>query len=111
MRGIILFCVIYLIYFNAIAQKVTVSGTVKDAANGETLIGVNIFDKKNQKGSVTNNYGLFSYSLFEKEVDLVFSYVGYEPVLVSLILERDTLLNVELQPAGLPILGVEWRLR
>jgi len=44
-------------------------------------------------------------------VDLVFSYVGYEPVLVSLILERDTLLNVELQPAGLPILGVEWRLR
>ena len=101
MRGVILFCIVYLIYFNALAQKVTVSGTVKDAANGETLIGVNIFDKKNQKGSVTNNYGFFSYSLFEKEVNLVFSYVGFEPVLVSLILERDTLLNVELQPAGL----------
>ena len=101
MRGVILFCIVYLIYFNALAQKVTVSGTVKDAANGETLIGVNIFDRKNQKGSVTNNYGFFSYSLFEKEVNLVFSYVGFEPVLVSLILERDTLLNVELQPAGL----------
>lgn len=100
MKSIILFCFFYGICVISLAQKVTVSGTVKDAENGETLIGVNVFDKKNQKGAVTNNYGFFSYSLFEKEVDLVFSYVGYEPVLISLSLERDTLLNVELRPAG-----------
>lgn len=95
-----LFCFLNGVCFISLAQKVTVSGTVKDADNGETLIGVNIFDKKNQKGAITNNYGFFSYSLFEKEIDLIFSYVGYEPVLISLNLERDTLLNVELQPAG-----------
>jgi hypothetical protein len=100
MKSILFYCLISLISFNAIAQKISVSGTVKDAGNGETLIGVNIFDKKNQKGAVTNNYGFFSYSLFEKEVDLVFSYVGYEPVLISLVLEKDTLLNVELKPAA-----------
>lgn len=100
MKSIILFCFLYGVCFISLAQKVTVSGTVKDADNGETLIGVNIFDKKNQKGAITNNYGFFSYSLFEKEIDLIFSYVGYEPVLISLNLERDTLLNVELQPAG-----------
>ncbi|WP_373524438.1 carboxypeptidase-like regulatory domain-containing protein [Aquiflexum sp.] len=100
MKSIILFCFFYGVCFLSLAQKVTVSGTVKDADNGETLIGVNVFDKKNQKGAVTNNYGFFSYSLFEKEVDLVFSYVGYEPLLISLSLERDTLLSVELRPAG-----------
>ncbi|SMD41919.1 Outer membrane receptor for ferrienterochelin and colicins [Aquiflexum balticum DSM 16537] len=100
MKSIMLFCFLNGVCFISLAQKVTVSGTVKDADNGETLIGVNIFDKKNQKGAITNNYGFFSYSLFEKEIDLIFSYVGYEPVLISLNLERDTLLNVELQPAG-----------
>ncbi|MCH6199081.1 TonB-dependent receptor [Aquiflexum sp. LQ15W] len=100
MKGILFYCLISLLTFKAHSQKITVSGTVKDAGNGETLIGVNVFDKKNQKGAVTNNYGFFSYSLFEKEVVLVFSYVGYEPLLLSLTLEKDTLINVELQPAA-----------
>lgn len=85
----------------AFAQKITVSGTVKDKESGETLIGVNIFDKKNQKGATTNNFGFFSYSTFEKEIELIFSYVGYEPILYSLKLERDTTVNVTLSPAGL----------
>lgn len=85
----------------AFSQKVTVSGTVKDYNTGETLIGVNIFDKKNQKGAITNNFGFFSYSTFEKETELIFSYVGYEPILYSLKLERDTTINVTLSPAGL----------
>ncbi|SDA79883.1 Outer membrane receptor for ferrienterochelin and colicins [Algoriphagus alkaliphilus] len=83
------------------AQKISISGTVKDGDTGETLIGVNIFDKKNQKGAITNNYGFFSYSSFEKEVELVFSYVGYEPELLSLKLQKDTLITVELRPSGL----------
>ncbi|WP_373492982.1 hypothetical protein [Aquiflexum sp.] len=47
MKSIILFCFSYGVCFISLAQKVTVSGTVKDADNGETLIGVNVFDKKN----------------------------------------------------------------
>ncbi|SEF70826.1 TonB-dependent receptor [Algoriphagus boritolerans] len=83
------------------AQKITISGTVKDGNSGETLIGVNIFDKKNQKGAITNNYGFFSYSAFEEKVELVFSYVGYEPELLALDLKSDTLLTVELRASGL----------
>ena len=83
------------------AQKSSVSGTVKDAETGETLIGVNIFDKKNQKGANTNNYGFFSYSSFEQEVELIFSYVGYESKLISITLQSDTLLTIEMNPSGL----------
>ncbi len=90
-----------LLSFSLLAQKISISGTVKDGDTGETLIGVNIFDKKNQKGAVTNNYGFFSYSSFEEEAELVFSYVGYDPELLSLKLERDTILTVELKPSGL----------
>lgn len=82
-------------------ERHTVSGTVKDAETGETLIGVNIFDKKNQKGATTNNYGFFSYSTLEKNVELVFSYVGYDSKLISIELQSDTLFTVELRPAGL----------
>ncbi|GAA0880863.1 TonB-dependent receptor [Algoriphagus jejuensis] len=101
MKNAFSFCCIYLICFYAYAQRTTISGTVKDAESGETLIGVNVFDKKSQKGSITNNYGFFSYSSLESEVDLVFSYVGYEPVNLPLILEKDTLITVELMQSGL----------
>jgi hypothetical protein len=100
MKRTLLFSCFFLIYFFTFAQKVTVSGTVKDATNGESLIGVNVFDKKNSKGSVTNNYGFFSYSFFDTDVELVFSYVGYESIVVALNVEKDTLLNVELQQSG-----------
>lgn len=101
MRRYLLTIFLSFISLSLLAQKISISGTVKDADTGETLIGVNIFDKKNQKGAITNNYGFFSYSSFEKEVELVFSYVGYEPELLSLKLQKDTLITVELRPAGL----------
>lgn len=89
------------LFFGAFAQKISVSGTVKDNETGETLIGVNIFDKKNQKGAVTNNFGFFSYTTFEKEIELVFSYVGYESLLYSVTLEKDTTISIFLNPADL----------
>ncbi|KEO73425.1 TonB-dependent receptor [Anditalea andensis] len=101
MKRTIFFYFFCFIYFNSSAQKVTVSGTVKDAENGENLIGVTIFDKTNQKGAVTNNYGFFSYSPSDKEVNLIFSYVGYEPISIFINVAKDTILNIELRPSGL----------
>lgn len=89
-----------LVCFVSYAQRITISGTVKDGESGEALIGVNIFDSKNEKGTITNNYGFFSYSTFDQEVELVFSYVGYESKLYSLNLENDSTLEVSLFLAG-----------
>ncbi|WP_194778275.1 TonB-dependent receptor [Pararhodonellum marinum] len=93
----IIFSLSLVLFFQAtFAQRVTINGTVKDRENGETLIGVNIFDKVSQKGSVTNNYGFFSYTTQSGEVDLVFSFVGYQSFVFKTFLEKDTTLTVEL---------------
>lgn len=100
MKNVLLVFIFTLISVLAFGQKVTISGTVKDASNGETLIGVNVFDKTNQKGAVTNNFGFFSYTPTDRKIDLIFSYVGYEPFQLSTTLKRDTLIVVELQQYG-----------
>ena len=101
MKKLIILGLFFFISLYASAQKLTISGTVKDAENGEALIGVNVFDKKNQKGAITNNFGFFSYSTFDSAIQLVVSYVGYEAKVVDLTLAKDTLLTIELAPSGL----------
>ncbi|MHA7130671.1 TonB-dependent receptor [Algoriphagus namhaensis] len=101
MKRIIFSALGCLLALYSFGQKISLSGTVRDAGSGESLIGVNIFDPKAGKGAVTNNYGFFSYSVFEPKVDLIISYVGYESLKLSLTLERDTVLNLELEQAGL----------
>jgi len=83
----------------AMAQKVTISGSVRDIENGETLIGVNVFDKVTQKGAVTNNYGFYSYTTNSGEVELIYSFVGYQPFVFKALLESDTTLMVKLTPS------------
>ena len=61
----------------AIAQK-TVTGTVTDAASGETLIGVNILVVGTVNGTITDFDGNYSISLPEGSNELQFSYTGYQ---------------------------------
>ena len=100
MKAFLSVALLFSLCFSAYSQKFTLSGTVTDSESGEALIGANIFDKKSQKGAVTNNYGFFSYSSSNPELELVVSYVGYEPKLLTLNLENDTTMNLVLFPAG-----------
>jgi CarboxypepD_reg-like domain/TonB-dependent Receptor Plug Domain len=62
----------------ALAQtKVTLSGTVRDAATGEDLPGATIQVVEALAGTVTNNYGFFSLSVPSGTYTLVVSYMGY----------------------------------
>lgn len=59
-------------------QTYTISGYVKEAGTGETMIGVNIFlQNKPQIGTVSNLYGFYSISLPEGKHHLIFSFTGY----------------------------------
>jgi len=60
---------------SAVAQKM-VSGTVKDAANGDALIGANVLVKGSGTGTITDIDGTYSLKASEGDV-LVFSYAGY----------------------------------
>jgi hypothetical protein len=80
-----------------LAQDYTLSGYVKDANTGETLIGTNIYNQANRsQGAVSNNYGFYSLTLPKGKYIIVWSSVGYKNVERELILDRDQNLNLEL---------------
>ena len=55
----------FLLYsFSLFSQnKYTISGYVQEAASGENLIGVSIYNKTSQKGTTSNQYGFYSIHL------------------------------------------------
>ena len=81
----------------ALAQKRTISGYVMDAASKETLIGATVFDKNSGKGCATNNYGFYTLTLNQGEVDLQVSYVGYTQQNKALDLKENLSLNFMLE--------------
>lgn len=77
----------------------TVSGFVKEAGSGESLIGVNIYAPVFRTGTTTNNYGFYSFTLPSSDsLELTFSYVGYEPQTKRTSFNKDVDLNIDLKP-------------
>lgn len=60
------------------AQKVTISGTIKDGKTTETLIGVNVFIEELKTGTSTNEYGFYSLTIPQGNYTIKLSYIGYE---------------------------------
>ena len=80
-----------------LAQKRTISGYVMDAASKETLIGATVFDRNSGKGCATNNYGFYTLTLDQGEVNLQISYVGYAQQNHILDLKENLSLNFSLE--------------
>ena len=79
-------------------ERFTISGYVKEAVSGETLIGVNIYLTDHKTGTVTNNYGFYSITLSATDsVEFIVSYVGFIPEKVKVALHNNIELNVELK--------------
>ncbi len=77
----------------------TISGYIEDAGSGEKLIAANVFDQHSLQGTVSNTYGFYSLTLPADSVNLLVSYVGYQPVRYSFSLRNDTSITFRLQPA------------
>ncbi|HSN62066.1 MAG TPA: TonB-dependent receptor, partial [Ferruginibacter sp.] len=77
-------------------KKYTISGYIKDAATGETLIGASVSIKGKSKGINSNQYGFYSITLTEDTYTLVSSFVGYQPQVFKIDLKADSLLNISL---------------
>lgn len=93
-----LFLLLNLIVLRSFGQKRnTVSGTIKDSATGETLIGATVRIKElPQGGTATNNYGYYSLSLPEGEYTLVYTYVGYETISRPISLHKNEVVDMAL---------------
>ena len=78
MRALPALLLFLLLSLSASAQSTfTVSGYVKDAANGETLIGAVIYDKDTKQGASSNTFGYFVLNLPPGPHTLVMTYIGY----------------------------------
>ncbi len=78
------------------AQNFTISGTIKDAANGEDLIGASVILKEKPSiGCVSNTYGFYSLTLPKGTYTLVFQFVGMQRIEEKIVLDKD--LKIEKQ--------------
>jgi CarboxypepD_reg-like domain/TonB-dependent Receptor Plug Domain len=88
---------LFLVPLFSFAQKnFTVSGTIKDAKNGEYLIGATVYLPDLKRGATTNEFGFYSLELPQKSVKIQFSFVGYTPQYRTTTGDKDERLDVEL---------------
>jgi hypothetical protein len=96
LRNLLLFVVIGCL--DQLQAQVVVQGRLTGADHGEVLIGAGIIDVKSNFGTSSNNYGLYALSLNQGQRTLLFSYPGYEELLVDTFLNTSITLNLQLRP-------------
>lgn len=95
---IILFIAILCCIQNAIAQKITISGYVKDSKTGESLIGVTVYNTNSKSGTACNLYGFYSLSVpIDDTLGLVFSYMGYQTQIKKITTKENFVLNISME--------------
>ena len=97
----ILFFLLLLFTTKAFSQeKHTISGTISDAKNNETLIGVNIYLKGTNYFAITNEYGFYSITVPNGNYEMVISYVGFETIDEKIELNQNIKRNFSLIETG-----------
>jgi hypothetical protein len=93
--------IIFLLAFSptVFCQNFSISGTVKDAANGETIIGATLYLKEINKAVSTNQYGFYSLNAPKGRYTLIASYLSYKTVTLEISLDQNTNTNIFFSPA------------
>ena len=86
--------------------RVTLSGSVLDASNGESMMGVYVIlsDLKtpsNVQGCASNQAGYYSISVLPGDYRLTVNYLGYKTIEDTIALTRNTHRIVEMEPAAI----------
>ncbi len=84
-------------------QKFTLSGYIKDASNGETLLAAGVYAVEAGKGTTTNDYGFYSITLPADTYTIKITYVGLAPQQKVIVLDKDIRLNIEMNSVATEI--------
>ncbi len=77
------------------AQKITISGYVKDGVSKEVLIGATVVNTNTKSGTSTNPYGYFSLTADASDtITLIISYLGYKLEAKKVIARQNIQLDV-----------------
>jgi hypothetical protein len=69
-------------------NKFTISGYVTDNL-GEELIGANVIDTKQKRGTITNAYGFYSLTLAKGHYKIEYSFIGYQTQIIDVDLNSN----------------------
>ena len=96
-KNSILLFLFSIVTFSSFSQeKFTLSGTISDTKNKETLIGVNIYIVEAKASLSTNEYGFYSVTLPSGEYTILTSYLGYQDTEDKINLTQNVKKNFQL---------------
>jgi len=100
-RSLFIIIFVFFVSISFAQTKYTLSGYLKDASSGETLIAANIYDKNDfTQGTTSNIYGFYSLTLPEGEYTILAQYLGYADREITVSLNKSQTLNIELNLGG-----------
>ena len=98
-RAVLLLVILIGASYHAQSQeKLTLNGYIRDASNGEELIGVTAYVSELKGGSASNHYGFYSITLAKGTYTVIYSYVGYRNITKIIELDSNMSLNIEMEP-------------
>ena len=95
MKNIFLTFIIFTTILSA-QERYTVSGTITDGSNGETLFGASVFLEGTTIGVTTNEYGFYSITAPKGNHSIIVSYIGFTELKKGIALDRDQKLDFEI---------------
>lgn len=78
-------------------ERVTLSGSVVDSNNNETVIGVLVEISELKISTFTNEYGFFSLTVPKGSYNLQVSTIGYETKIIEISLQENSKLAIEIK--------------
>ena len=78
-------------------ERVTLSGSVVDSNNNETVIGVLVEISELKISTFTNEYGFFSLTVPKGFYNLQVSTIGYETKIIEISLQENSKLAIEIK--------------
>jgi len=88
----------FFILFEFFAQNIVLSGYLYDKNSGEPLLFATCVDTLSHKGTTTSHLGYFNMRLPKGKVAIATSFMGYESIVSSFTLHRDTSIVIYLSP-------------
>lgn len=99
--SVFLFVVVLIQTYSASAQKITISGYVKDVVSKEALIGATVVNTNAKSGTTTNQFGFFSLTIPGADtIELLISFSGYTIQAKKITTKENLRMDILLEPAS-----------
>lgn len=88
-------------------EKVTLNGHIKDASNGELLIGVTVYLPELKAGTTANAYGFYAITVPKGTYQVQYSFVGYNTQALTVEMNGDVTQDIEMSSEATMMSEVE----